>query len=211
MFAVIFEVRPKEGQWDAYLDHAGMLRPELERIDGFLDNVRYRSLTRPGWLLSFSTWRDEKALIRWRTHSRHHKTQEAARRGIFEDYHLRVGETVGDEAAPALRLDATEVGIGKMVSLKAGRWPERGGGACSGEDVARHLGLDRRADGLTMWDAFEAILTQGDLLLLSAWQDVAARDEATGSGTLRVRVIRDYGMFDRREAPQYFPEPSRVR
>ena len=26
----------------------------------------------------------------------------------------------------------------------------------------------------------------------------------------RVRVIRDYGMFDRREAPQYYPAVSRT-
>jgi hypothetical protein len=25
----------------------------------------------------------------------------------------------------------------------------------------------------------------------------------------RVRVVRDYGMFDRREAPQYYPEIKR--
>jgi len=27
-----------------------------------------------------------------------------------------------------------------------------------------------------------------------------------GARLRRVRVIRDYGMFDRREAPQYYPE-----
>ena len=41
-----------------------MLRPEIERIDGFIDNIRYRSLTREGWILSLSGWRDEKALVR---------------------------------------------------------------------------------------------------------------------------------------------------
>jgi heme-degrading monooxygenase HmoA len=39
-----------------------------ERIDGIIDNIRYRSLTREGRILSLSIWRDEKALIRWRTH-----------------------------------------------------------------------------------------------------------------------------------------------
>jgi hypothetical protein len=55
MFSVLFEVCPKSDQWDAYLDYAKMLRPELEIIDGFIDNVRYRSLTRKGWILSLST------------------------------------------------------------------------------------------------------------------------------------------------------------
>ena len=67
MFAVIFEVRPRPDQWDNYLGNAKLLRPELEQIDGFVSNVRYGSASRPGWLLSLSEWRDEKALIRWRT------------------------------------------------------------------------------------------------------------------------------------------------
>jgi tetrahydromethanopterin S-methyltransferase subunit F len=46
MFSVLFEVHPKADQWDAYLGNAQMLRPELERIDGFVDNIRYRSLAR---------------------------------------------------------------------------------------------------------------------------------------------------------------------
>ena len=54
MFSVIFEVCPKSEQWDAYLDYAKMLRPELEQVDGFVDNIRYKSLTRKGWILSLS-------------------------------------------------------------------------------------------------------------------------------------------------------------
>src|SRR5438093_13312173 len=67
MFAVIFEVDPKPEQWDAYLGYAKLLRPELERVDGFVDNERFSSMRREGWLLSLSIWRDEKAVIRWRT------------------------------------------------------------------------------------------------------------------------------------------------
>jgi heme-degrading monooxygenase HmoA len=67
MFSVIFEVHPKPEQWDGYLGNAKMLRPELEQVDGFVDNVRYKSLTRGGWILSLSGWRDEKSVVRWRT------------------------------------------------------------------------------------------------------------------------------------------------
>jgi hypothetical protein len=48
MFSVIFEVHPKTEQWDAYLGNAKMLRPELEQVDGFVDNIRYTSLRRTG-------------------------------------------------------------------------------------------------------------------------------------------------------------------
>ena len=45
MFSVLFEVHPKSEQWDAYLGYGKMLKPELERVEGFVDNTRYRSLT----------------------------------------------------------------------------------------------------------------------------------------------------------------------
>ena len=80
MFSVLFEVNPHGEQWDAYLDYAKRLRQELEQIDGFVDNVRYRSLTRHGWVLCLSSWRDEKALVRWRTRARHHDVQARGQR-----------------------------------------------------------------------------------------------------------------------------------
>ncbi|WP_246702737.1 antibiotic biosynthesis monooxygenase [Starkeya sp. ORNL1] len=116
MFAVLFEVYPKSDQWDAYLGYARMLKPEIERIEGFVDNVRYRSLTRDGWILSLSSWRDEKALVRWRTQARHHGVQEKGRFEVFNDYHLRVGQLTQDTHLPAghalieQRLDETETG-----------------------------------------------------------------------------------------------------
>lgn len=64
MSSVLFEVNPHPDQWDAYLGYAKALRPELEQVDGFAGNIRYRSLTRQGWILSLSNWRDEKAPVR---------------------------------------------------------------------------------------------------------------------------------------------------
>ena len=101
MFAVIFEVNPKPEQWEAYLGYAKLLRPELEQIDGFIDNERFSSLRREGWLLSLSIWRDEKAVIRWRTRARHHEVQQKGRTEVFGDYHLRVGEIIADNRLPA--------------------------------------------------------------------------------------------------------------
>jgi heme-degrading monooxygenase HmoA len=63
MFSVIVEVFPRTENWDDYLDNAKMLRPELEQVEGFVDNIRYKSLTRDGWVLSLSGWRDEKSLV----------------------------------------------------------------------------------------------------------------------------------------------------
>jgi heme-degrading monooxygenase HmoA len=91
MFSVIFEVHPTIEQFDLYLALAKDLRPILQSIDGFIDNERFESTRRPGWILSHSTWRDEKSVVRWRTVAKHHETQQRGRDDVFQDYHLRVG------------------------------------------------------------------------------------------------------------------------
>jgi hypothetical protein len=78
------------------------------------------------------------------------------------------------------------------------------------------LGLPSTAEALVNWDVFEAVLTPGDIILLMSWRD-HLRAEAFEKETLlqqgarlrRVRVVRDYGMYDRREAPQYYPNVHR--
>ncbi|OYZ89984.1 MAG: antibiotic biosynthesis monooxygenase, partial [Rhizobiales bacterium 17-65-6] len=54
MFAVIFEVRPRPDQWEAYLALAQELRPRLIEMDGFLSVERFSARRTPGLLLSFS-------------------------------------------------------------------------------------------------------------------------------------------------------------
>ena len=66
-----------------------LARDELEQIDGFVTNIRYRSLTRDGWLLSLSDWRDEKALIRWRTQAQHHQSMMDILSHNIENVHSR--------------------------------------------------------------------------------------------------------------------------
>jgi len=222
MFSVLFEVRPKDDRWDAYLGFAKLLRPELEQIDGFVDNVLYRSLTREGWILSLSGWRDEKALVRWRTHAGHHVVQEKGRSEVFRDYHLRVGQVTRDTRLPSghvlqeQRMDETETGEATTVTLVDGERPAEWVRKTSPEDVARWLGLAAGAEGLVGWDVFDAVVTPGQIILLQSFRDEAAArafEETArlpeGARLRRVRIVRDYGMFDRREAPQFYPEARR--
>ncbi len=222
MFSVLFEVYPKAEQWDAYLGYAKLLRPELERVEGFIDNIRYRSLTREGWLLSLSGWRDEKALIRWRTQALHHDVQQKGWFEVFRDYHLRVGEVTQDTRPPPghvlheQRLDETETGAATTVTLiDIEALPEAG--RKTPHEIAAWLGLDPYASGLFAWDVFDAVLTPGDTILLMSWRDPADADVfeeqlslQDGARLRRIRVVRDYGMFDRREAPQYYPDVKRA-
>jgi heme-degrading monooxygenase HmoA len=222
MFSVLFEVHPKPDRWDTYLGYAKMLRPELEQVDGFVDNIRYRSLTRDGWVLSLSNWRDEKAVVRWRTTVRHHEVQEKGRADVFLDYHLRVGQLTHDTRIPpgyALheqRLDETEVGDATTVLLIDANMPVESLREARAGAVAARLGFVSDAPGLVGWDVFEAVLTPGAVILMISWRDEAAAKSFEASASMpddarlrRVRIVRDYAMFDRREAPQYYPEVPR--
>jgi heme-degrading monooxygenase HmoA len=222
MFSVLFEVHPRHTQRDAYLDHARSLRPALEKIAGFIDNTRYRSLTRDGWMLSVSNWKNEKALVRWRTHEGHHAIQERGRAEVLQDYRLRVGQVTFDSARsppeplPEERLDETQAGKGTTATLVTANFAAEEIALTPPSDLAEWLGCLPRAKGLVAWDAFDSVATSGNAAFLLSWSDEAsARDfeKSTSfesdSRLQRVRVVRDYGMFDRFEAPRYFPDVRR--
>jgi heme-degrading monooxygenase HmoA len=96
MIAVIFEVLPKPGNRDAYLDIAASLRPILEEIDGFISIERFQSLADETKILSLSFFRDEDAIRTWRETMAHRKAQRRGRGGVFEGYRLRVAHVVRD-------------------------------------------------------------------------------------------------------------------
>jgi len=94
MHAVIFEVEPERRQ--DYLDIAARLRPELEKIDGFISVERFESLYEEGKLLSLQFWRDDEAIGEWRRQLDHRKAQTAGKAGMFKDYRLRIAQVVRD-------------------------------------------------------------------------------------------------------------------
>jgi heme-degrading monooxygenase HmoA len=224
MFSVLFEVQPKPEKRDEYLGDAKKLRPELEQVDGFVENMHYESMQRERWILSLSNWRDEKALVRWRTTRNHHLVQKKGRADILESYHLRVGEIFADNQILAgtklvsQRADETEVGEGAMVTIITATRPP--GHPSNVMACSQFLGLDiYSGDALVDWDVYEAVLTPGDLCLMLVWKDCGAvkyfeegeRMLLPDTHRIRhVRVIRDYTMLDRREAPQYYPAVSRT-
>ena len=222
MFVVIFEVQPKKERWDDYLALAQQLRPKLEAIDGFIANERFKSLRTEGKLLSLSIWRDEKAVIRWRTHGEHHDVQRKGRFEVFQDYHLRVGEIVFDSDHPGgiadqQRFDETEIGAAKAATITELAWVDARNAQTASSSLAAELGLEPHARDLVEHEAFESIYTPGKIVLLAFWRGSEAAEhwrpsasKATQSLRHRqVRVVRDYGMFERREAPQYYEEVSR--
>jgi len=196
MFCVFFEVQPKDGQGDAYLEIAAAMRRQVEAMDGFLGVERFRDLSRPGAFLSFSTWRDEKALTRWRIDAKHHVVQARGRSDIFAGYRIRIGEMTADsdtDTPPAqFRYDVTETGAAKVMMM------------------AEHAtGAGSPAPAALSTVAFDSVTRPGRSATLTGWPDEAAAATLTPSPDTRARrfrIVRDYTLVERAEAPQYFPE-----
>lgn len=223
MFVVLFEVHPHTAQMQQYLDFGKLLRPELEQVDGFIDNERFTSTSTAGRILSLSTWRDEKALIRWRTHAQHHYVQEQGRSLVFADYRLRVGEITADTQPPIghtlrqQRFDETEART-KIVTLIELNPAIPDATLPDTLVQAATIVPAHTPAGLVDSEHFTSIHNPGKRVILTGWNsEEAARGWHTqhiapiNHPSLRsrfVRIIRTYGMRDRGEAPQYYPAVS---
>lgn len=216
MFHVIFQVKTSPDGHQSYLDTAARLRPLLDGIEGFLSIERYRSLERERWLLSLSKWADEAALVRWRIVPEHHVAQEAGRRGVFEDYRLRVGQVASlttprqAEWTPERRTPYRQTqGPARFASVVEVAGPAR----------AALPPAQRASD--SEW--YESLTSPGKYALALGWPDeAAARRWHREAGEVLaaaaapafelglVELERDYGLMARAEAPQYYP-PVRER
>jgi len=222
MFSVLIEVLPSEGQWDAYLANAKMLRPELEKSAGFVDNVRYRSLTRDGWIFSLSTWRDEASVAAWHARMRDEEGGERGWDGLLADYRLRVGEVTSDTRAPqALKTvqrgprDARAAGEGtsSYVTLIDAKQAPEWVSANNPYEIALYLGFDLNSYGdCISWDIFDSLVSPGEIILVVTWKDAqSATDHAAtqivpDDARVRViRVVRDYALSDGSGTSQHSP------
>lgn len=96
MYAVIFEVEPRDGRADRYFELAASLRSELAKIDGFISVERFESLTTKGKYVSLSFWRDEAAIAAWRAQVGHQMAQREGKESVFRDFRIRVAQVVRD-------------------------------------------------------------------------------------------------------------------
>jgi heme-degrading monooxygenase HmoA len=223
MFVVLFEARCRPSARNEYLQSSDELRATLGNRPGFLREQCLHSLRRKDWFLSLSEWQDEKALVRWRVDERHHQVQQRSRASHLLDYHVRVSELVADTQLPdgeslkQQRFDATQSGrgpVGTLLSVQRSRnKPQE-----SPIDIANRVGLEPFSAGCVAWDVYENVRDANDIVLLAYWPDRDAAqhfgsqvDLSGGNRFRQLRILRDYGMFDRREAPQYFPEVTDER
>ena len=200
MIALLFEVLPRPGQDGAYFEMAARLKGALDASGGleFLD--RSRSAARPGWFLSHQFWRDEASMTRWRTNAAHHRAQACGRTDVLADYRLRVGVVVADVHAGHApgAMPVPPYATYNDPATKADRY------VLSVLSSAPVPGLDGETfasvydPALTVTVATPVDMAAGQRLL------AIARDRPATKVARLCLVSRDYGMFDRAEAPQYF-------
>lgn len=201
MIALFFEVTPRTGQDDRYLEIAASLRPALDQNGGCQHLDRFRSLSRPRTMLSHQIWRDEASLARWRANGRHHGAQTAGRQSVFEDYRLRVGAVVA-EALPGAALRDLPVGAHAYNDPQA--TPERWIVAVRSTD-APFAGQGEAWRSVYDERAYTFVAGVSDRASGLDLVKLAAAQPGTAAARL-VLVSRDYGMHDRAEAPQWFSD-----
>jgi hypothetical protein len=130
------------------------------------------------------------------------------------------GEVIFDtdppQEAPILekRFDETEIGESKMATFTE-IIPEKGANLAVEIDLLPSgLGLDLGNTAIVEHDVLDSINNPGALGLVVAWKNAEAAGawlpkKIDGVATLhhrRIRIVRQYGRFDRREAPQFYPD-----
>ena len=203
MIGLFFEVQTRPGHRDQYLNLAASLKPELEAIGGCLFMDRFRSLTQENLLLSYQIWQDEAALTAWRAHAHHHEVQTIGREKVFSDYRIRVAQVI-HEARPERPVWQPERRT--PYNDPARRPPTY---VLVAESKSATIPVD------TEWHhgAFASVYRDGYFAHLI---DVPDHQSGVEFGPrlfadptieyFRVfDVMRDYGMYERAEAPQYYP------
>jgi heme-degrading monooxygenase HmoA len=207
MIGLFFEVQTRPGHRDQYLNLAASLKLELEAMGGCVFIDRFRSLTRENLLLSYQIWQDEGALTAWRAQGHHHEVQTIGRAKVFSDYRIRVAQVI-HEARPG----------------RPAWQPER---LTPYNDPARRpptYVLTAESKNATIpvqteWHhgAYASVYRDGHFAHLIELPDYQAGVEfgplLFADPTIEYfrvfEVMRDYGMYERTEAPQYYPPVKR--
>ena len=207
MMSLFFEVAIKPGRTDQYLNLAASLKPELEAMGGCLFLDRFKSLTRDNLILSYQIWQDEGSMTAWRVHAHHHDVQTLGRDRVFSDYRLRIAQVIYDArpGQPAWQPDR--------------RTPYNDPVRRPPTYVLATESKSARLPVASEWqsEVFASVYRDGQFAHLVELPDhqsgvaFAPRlfAEPSTEYVRIVEVIRDYGMYDRAEAPQFYPPKKR--
>jgi heme-degrading monooxygenase HmoA len=203
MISQFFEVQIKPGHADRYLDLAASLKPALNAMGGCLFIDRFRSLSRENLLLSYQIWQDEASMTAWRVDAGHHLVQEIGREKVFSDYRIRIAQVI-HEARP-----------GQPIWQPERRTPYNDPARRRPTYVIAWESSSAKIPAKTAWrgDSFESVYRDGYFAHLIDLPDHQSGLEfgpqlfadPTTQYFRIFEVMRDYGMYDRAEAPQYYP------
>lgn len=203
MISQFFEVEIKQGHANRYLDLAASLKPALTAMGGCLFIDRFKSLTRQNLLLSYQIWQDEGSMTAWRVDAGHHKVQEIGREKVFSDYRIRIAQVI-HEARP-----------GRPIWQPERRTPYNDPARRRPTYVIAAESKNPELPVTSSWkrDAFESVYRPGYFAHLLDLPDYQSGLDFGGQlftdptiEYFRIfEVMRDYGMFDRTEAPQFYP------
>ncbi len=202
MIGLFFEVQTKPGHREQYLDLAAALKPDLEAIGGCRFIERFRSLTRENLLLSYQIWQDEAALTAWRAHAHHHDVQTLGRERVFSDYRIRVAQVIYEQKQ------------GEPTWQPERRTPYNDPARRKPTFVLAAESKQATLAAATEWrrDSFSSVYRDGHFVHLVDLPNEQAGIEfgpsLFGDPTVEYfrvfEVMRDYSMFERAEAPQYY-------
>jgi heme-degrading monooxygenase HmoA len=207
MISQFFEIQIKEGRTNEYLDLAASMKPALESMGGCLFIDRFKSLNQKNCILSYQIWQDEGSMVAWRVYPKHHKVQEVGREKVFDDYRIRISQVLHEERPGQTAWQPERL---SPYNDPKRRLPTF---VVASESLNAKLPVD------TAWkqDGFESVYRPG---IFAHLIDVPSFETGVEFGRelfndptteyFRVfEVMRDYGMFDRAEAPQYYPPVQR--
>jgi len=200
MQTLLFEMQPRAGHEDHYFAHATKLKPLVLAEPGLLFLDRFQSMSREDLILSHSRWRDEAAIASWRSNGTHHQTQVAGRTKHFSNYRIRIGTAV--------------MSLDEQGALS--RFKNHGSYREEGDKPPRYhtiiISQDTPFDG--EGESFKSVYNEGVYLHIQdcpTLEDGEAlmtnlKDNDAVQSAYLTHTSRDYGMFEREEAPQYMPE-----
>lgn len=193
MLALFFEVLPKPGHEDHYFRHVGMLRPILDEHPGMAWLDRFKSMTHERVILSHQLWEDEAAIVRWRNDEQHKGSQWAGRYKHFENYRIRIAEVF---------LQVERGGPVKQLELGAGA---TGSYIVAGHSQAKPLeGSDESFASVNVDGAYVGLSSVARAADAGRLLTQMSSDKNMRWG-FAAQIVRDYGMFERDQAPQDYP------
>ncbi len=192
MFAVLFELTPRAGRAQDCTKVLREMRQQVGTVPGFESSERFASRSPPGRFLVVSYWTDDRSIAIYRSNQAHHGTQLQARRELLDDYRLGVGRVINEGGSVRTPAEFDDPPPRRYVAIGVGY-------AAKFEQVSPQAS----------W--YDSMYEPGKALALAPCTLESAPEvlaEMNRRGALECRVIavsRDYGMFDREDAPQFLP------